>query len=135
MTQHNIFSRTAHGARSLRAPGTGRRKQAKRPRPRLPRRPDYPRAGRSGWRRWVPSWRLVTGSFLMLTATLTTVVGIAYARTDIPEDLNAFATQQDTVYYWADGSPMARTGWVSRQEMPLSKIPDDVRWAVLAAEN
>lgn len=83
----------------------------------------------------MPSWRLVTGSFLMLTATLTTVVGIAYARTDIPEDLNAFATQQDTVYYWADGSPMARTGWVSRQEMPLSKIPDDVRWAVLAAEN
>ncbi|MFJ5723204.1 transglycosylase domain-containing protein [Streptomyces sp. NPDC093149] len=135
MTQHNIFSRTAHGARSLRFPGAGRRRQAKRPRPRLPRRPDYPRAGRSGWRRWVPSWRLVTGSFLMLAATLTTVVGIAYARTDIPEDLNAFATQQDTVYYWADGSPMARTGWVSRQEMPLSKIPDDVRWAVLAAEN
>ncbi|MFB6985492.1 transglycosylase domain-containing protein [Streptomyces sp. NPDC056304] len=135
MTQHNIFSRTAHGARSLRFLGTTRRKQAKRPRPRLPRRPDYPRAGRSGWRRWVPSWRLVTGSFLMLAATLTTVVGIAYARTDIPEDLNAFATQQDTVYYWADGSPMARTGWVSRQEMPLSKIPDDVRWAVLAAEN
>lgn len=63
----------------------------------------------------------------MFTATRTTVVAIAYARTDIPEDLNAFATQQDTVYYWADGTPMARTGWVSRQEMPLPKIPDDVR--------
>nr|WP_256102791.1 transglycosylase domain-containing protein [Streptomyces sp. Ncost-T10-10d] len=116
-------------------PGTGRRNQAKRPRLRLPRKPDYPRTGRRGWRRWVPSWRLVVGSFLMFIATLTTVVGIAYARTDIPKDLNAFATQQDTVYYWADGTPMARTGWVSRQEMPLSKIPDDVRWAVLAAEN
>ncbi|MFE5093910.1 transglycosylase domain-containing protein [Streptomyces sp. NPDC056638] len=117
----------------------GRRNQAKRPRLHLhlhlPRKPDYPRTGRRGWRRWVPSWRLVVGSFLMFIATLTTVVGIAYARTDIPEDLNAFATQQDTVYYWADGTPMARTGWVSRQEMPLSKIPDDVRWAVLAAEN
>lgn len=63
------------------------------------------------------------------------MVAVAYARTDLPEDLNAFATQQDTVYYWADGSPMARTGWVSRQEMPLSKIPESVRWAVLAAEN
>lgn len=83
----------------------------------------------------MPSWRLALGSVLMFTATLATVVGIAYARTDIPEDLNAFATQQDTVYYWADGTPMARTGWVSRQEMPLSKIPDHVRWAVLAAEN
>lgn len=83
----------------------------------------------------MPSWRLVLGSALLFAATLVTVVGIAYARTDIPEDLNAFATQQDTVYYWADGTPMARTGWVSRQEMPLSKIPDHVRWAVLAAEN
>ncbi|MFE4332639.1 transglycosylase domain-containing protein [Streptomyces sp. NPDC056831] len=135
MTQHNLFSRTAHAARAALHPGRGRRKQAKRPRLHLPRKPDYPRTGRRGWRRWVPSWRLVVGSFLVFIATLTTVVGIAYARTDIPKDLNAFATQQDTVYYWADGTPMARTGWVSRQEMPLSKIPDDVRWAVLAAEN
>ncbi|MFE7039032.1 transglycosylase domain-containing protein [Streptomyces atratus] len=135
MTQHTLFSRTAHAARSALRPGTGCRKQAKQPRLRLPRKPDYPRTGRRGWRRWVPSWRLVAGSLLMFIATLTTVVGIAYARTDIPKDLNAFATQQDTVYYWADGTPMARTGWVSRQEMPLSKIPDDVRWAVLAAEN
>ncbi|MFI8887147.1 transglycosylase domain-containing protein [Streptomyces sp. NPDC053813] len=135
MTLHNAFSRTARTARAVLVPGTGRRKQVKRPRSRLPRRPDYPRAERSGWRRWVPSWRLVLGSALLFTATLVTVVGIAYARTDIPEDLNAFATQQDTVYYWADGTPMARTGWVSRQEMPLSKIPDHVRWAVLAAEN
>lgn len=59
----------------------------------------------------MPSWRLVTGSFLMVTATLVAVVGIAYARKDIPEDLNAFATQQDTVYYWAGGIPMARTGY------------------------
>ncbi|MER5849162.1 transglycosylase domain-containing protein [Streptomyces sp. NPDC002012] len=135
MTQHNLLSRTTHAARAALHPGTGRRKQAKRPSLRLLRKPDYPRTGRRGWRRWVPSWRLVVGSFLIFIATLTTVVGIAYARTDIPKDLNAFATQQDTVYYWADGTPMARTGWVSRQEMPLSKIPDDVRWAVLAAEN
>ncbi|MFB6813521.1 transglycosylase domain-containing protein [Streptomyces sp. NPDC056347] len=135
MTQLNVFGRTLRAARALSARGTGRRKQRKRPLARLARRPDYPRAGRSGWRRWVPSWRLVLGSALMFTATLATVVGIAYARTEIPDDLNAFATQQDTVYYWADGTPMARTGWVSRQEMPLSKIPEHVRWAVLAAEN
>lgn len=135
MTQHNRFSRAALAARAVLIPGTGRRKQTKRPIARRLRTPDYPRAGRRGWRRWIPSWRLGLGSVLMFTATLATVVGIAYARTDIPEDLNAFATQQDTVYYWADGTPMARTGWVSRQEMPLSKIPDHVRWAVLAAEN
>ncbi|MFI8391374.1 transglycosylase domain-containing protein [Streptomyces sp. NPDC085540] len=62
-------------------------------------------------------------------------VTIAYATTDIPDDLNSFATQQDNVYYWADGSTMARTGWVSRQEMPLDKVPAKVQGAVLAAEN
>ncbi|MFB7918526.1 transglycosylase domain-containing protein [Streptomyces sp. NPDC056061] len=135
MTQHTIFGRTKRATRGMLASGTGRRKQARRSRGRLPRRPDYPRTGRSGWRRWVPSWQLALGSCLTFVATLLTVVGIAYARTDIPKDLNSFATQQDTIYYWADGTPMARTGWVRRQEMPLSKIPDHVRWAVLAAEN
>ncbi|MET9885616.1 transglycosylase domain-containing protein [Streptomyces sp. NPDC006430] len=62
-------------------------------------------------------------------------VTFAYATTDIPDDLNSFATQQDNVYYWADGSTMARTGWVSRQEMPLDKVPAEVQGAVLAAEN
>ncbi|MEW2416539.1 transglycosylase domain-containing protein [Streptomyces sp. NPDC046866] len=66
---------------------------------------------------------------------MTGFVTIAYAVTDIPDDLNSFATQQDNVYYWADGSTMARTGWVSRQEMPLDKVPPKVQGAVLAAEN
>ncbi|MCT9092569.1 transglycosylase domain-containing protein [Streptomyces sp. ASQP_92] len=101
--------------------------------PRL--RPAYPRPGRAGWRRWVPSWRqwlgLVGSGFLGLCC----LIGYAYATTDIPDDLNTFATQQDNVYYWADGSKMARTGWVSRQEMPLDKVPPQVQGAVLAAEN
>ncbi|WP_240106463.1 transglycosylase domain-containing protein [Streptomyces sp. MUM 203J] len=62
-------------------------------------------------------------------------MGIAYALTEIPEKPNDFATQQDNVYYWSDGTRMARTGWINRQEMPLEKVPEDVRWAVLAAEN
>ncbi|WP_260610574.1 transglycosylase domain-containing protein [Streptomyces sp. WAC06614] len=66
---------------------------------------------------------------------MTGFVTLAYAVTDIPDDLNSFATQQDNVYYWADGSTMARTGWVSRSEMPLDKVPPKVRGAVLAAEN
>lgn len=62
-------------------------------------------------------------------------LGVAYATTDVPENLNSYATQQDNVYFWSDGTPMARTGWVRRQAMPLKDIPEDVRWAVLAAEN
>lgn len=100
-----------------------------------PLRPRYPRPNRTGWRRWVPSLRqtllLCTWSVLALIA----LVGWAYARTAIPTDLNAYATQQDNVYYWADGTEMARVGPVDRQAMPLDRIPTAVQSAVLAAEN
>ncbi|MGO4455871.1 transglycosylase domain-containing protein [Streptomyces sp. M-16] len=98
-------------------------------------RPAYPRPGRTGWRRWVPSWRQWLGACLYAFIGMVGFVACAYATTDIPDDLNSFAKQQDNVYYWADGSTMARTGWVSRQEMPLDKVPPKVQGAVLAAEN
>lgn len=98
-------------------------------------RPAYPRPGRTGWRRWGPSWRQWLGACLYAFIGMVGFVACAYATTDIPDDLNSFAKQQDNVYYWADGSTMARTGWVSRQEMPLDKVPPKVQGAVLAAEN
>ncbi|MGV9252694.1 transglycosylase domain-containing protein [Streptomyces sp. NPDC003697] len=98
-------------------------------------KPAYPRPGRAGWRRWVPSWRQWLGAWLTATGLSALFLAVAYAATDIPENLNSYATQQDNVYFWSDGTPMARTGWVQRQAMPLKDIPEDVRWAVLAAEN
>ncbi|MFI0909020.1 transglycosylase domain-containing protein [Streptomyces abikoensis] len=98
-------------------------------------RPAYPRPGRTGARRWIPSWRQTLGLFGCLFGTLAAAVTVLYATTDIPTDLNAFATQQDNVYYWADGSEMARTGPVNRQDAALDKVPEKVRWAALAAEN
>ncbi|MFJ5528756.1 transglycosylase domain-containing protein [Streptomyces sp. NPDC093261] len=98
-------------------------------------KPVYPRKGRVGWRRWVPSWRQWIGAVLTSIGLSGVFLVIAYAATDIPDNLNSYATQQDNVYFWSDGTPMARTGWVQRQAMPLKDIPVQVRWAVLAAEN
>ncbi|MES4887576.1 transglycosylase domain-containing protein [Streptomyces sp. NPDC096012] len=98
-------------------------------------KPVYPRPGRTGWRRWMPSWRQWLGGVLTSFGLLGAFLVTAYALTDIPDNLNSYATQQDNVYFWSDGTPMARTGWVQRQAMPLKEIPQDVRWAVLAAEN
>ncbi|MFI1047269.1 transglycosylase domain-containing protein [Streptomyces griseoruber] len=98
-------------------------------------RPQYPRPGRTDWRRWIPSWRQCLGGFFASLGLSTFLLVVAYAATDIPENLNSYATQQDNVFFWSDGTPMARTGWVQRQAMPLKDIPEDVRWAVLAAEN
>ncbi|WP_318203765.1 transglycosylase domain-containing protein [Streptomyces sp. SCL15-4] len=98
-------------------------------------KPVYPRPGRTGWRRWMPSWRQWIGAVLSSFGLLGAFLVTAYAMTDIPANINSYATQQDNVYFWSDGTPMARTGWVQRQAMPLKDIPQDVRWAVLAAEN
>ncbi|MGW1157058.1 transglycosylase domain-containing protein [Streptomyces sp. NPDC002513] len=98
-------------------------------------KPVYPRPGRVGWRRWAPSWRQWLGAVLASIGLSGAFLVVAYAATDIPNNLNSYATQQDNVYFWSDGTPMARTGWVQRQAMPLKDIPVQVRWAVLAAEN
>ncbi|MFH9195511.1 transglycosylase domain-containing protein [Streptomyces globisporus] len=104
--------------------------------PRLRRvRPHYPRPGLTGWKRWLPTWRQTGGAVLASFGLSVLALTVAYAVTDIPDNLNSFATQQDNVYFWADGTPMARAGWVQRQEMELDNVPEDVRWAVLAAEN
>ncbi|RLV09916.1 penicillin-binding protein [Streptomyces griseocarneus] len=126
--KHAAPSSRRHAAASHRSRAAPRRRKRR-------LLPAYPRPGRQGFRRWVPSWRQTTGLFLTAGALLTALVSVMYIRTDIPADLNAFAIQQDNVYYWADGSEMARTGEVNRQDTALDKIPEKVRWAALAAEN
>ncbi|WP_244178738.1 transglycosylase domain-containing protein [Streptomyces rubellomurinus] len=96
---------------------------------------DYPRRGRRGVRRWLPSWRQLLLAVGLGATALTGWLAWFYATTEVPDDLNAFATQQNNVYFWADGTEMARVGQVNRQEVPLGQVPEPVQWAVLAAEN
>ncbi|MFF3316878.1 transglycosylase domain-containing protein [Streptomyces sp. NPDC003035] len=96
---------------------------------------DYPRYGKYGWRRWVPSWKLVTGLFLAFIGSLMGAATIAYSQVGIPKEDEA-AKAQNNVYYWADGSQMAATGGeVNRQIIGISKIPMDMQNAVISAEN
>jgi membrane peptidoglycan carboxypeptidase len=95
---------------------------------------DYPRAGKRGLRRWLPSWRQVLGTFLLCAASLMGVVTYAYATTNIPSP-NPSTQQQGNTYYWADGSVMATQGATSRENVELSQVPKNVQWDFLAAEN
>ncbi|MGW5864644.1 transglycosylase domain-containing protein [Streptomyces sp. NPDC055239] len=95
---------------------------------------DYPRHGRRGLRRWLPSWRLWGGSLTLLLSTLVCLFALVYAAVDIPDE-NATAQREANVYYWADGTQMVSTGEVNRQNVRLSEIPDAVESAVIAAEN
>ncbi|MEV6809851.1 transglycosylase domain-containing protein [Streptomyces sp. NPDC051132] len=96
---------------------------------------DYPRAGMGGWRRWVPSWKLVSGLFIGFVGSLVVMVGIGYAMVSIPNENDA-AKSQNNVYYWADNTQMVATGTgVNRQNVSIDQIPEAMRFAVISAEN
>lgn len=96
---------------------------------------DYPRAGKYGAARWVPSWKLVSGLFIGFIGGLVAVAGIGYAMVGVP-DIAKTAQAQNNVYYWADKSQMVATGGeTNRQIVNLSQIPQAMRYAVISQEN
>ncbi|MEV6743056.1 transglycosylase domain-containing protein [Streptomyces sp. NPDC051080] len=114
-------------------PGRGRGRGSQRPVKK--RFIDYPRAGKYGFRRWVPSWKLVLSLCIGFFGLLMGVGGIAYAMVGLP-DVQKAATAQNNVYLWDDGSQMIATGGaVNRQLIPYAQIPEAMRDAVISAEN
>ncbi|MEU4210462.1 transglycosylase domain-containing protein [Streptomyces sp. NPDC026206] len=110
----------APGARGAPTHGTGHG------RPRRPRR--------TGWRRLVPTWRMVLGGFLLIVLIVVGILVAGYTLVDIPA-ANKAAVAESNVFLYADGSQLARDGEINRESVPLSKVPKDVQHAVLAAED
>ncbi|MGC2997846.1 transglycosylase domain-containing protein [Streptomyces sp. G35A] len=107
---------------------------------RQPRAADAPtgqaagKRGRTGWRRLVPTWRMVLGTFLVVTTLVVGALVLGYTLVQIPS-ANALATQQANVYLYADGSVIARDGEVNRENVSLPQISKDAQHAILAAED
>ncbi|MGA5561353.1 transglycosylase domain-containing protein [Streptomyces platensis] len=95
---------------------------------------DYPRQGREGPRRWLPSWRQWLGVLSLCILGLFGLFAVVYAKIDVPDE-NELARKQATVYHWSDGSEMVSVGAVNRQNVTLDKVPDSVENSVIAAEN
>ncbi|MFD9458513.1 transglycosylase domain-containing protein [Streptomyces sp. NPDC059985] len=89
---------------------------------------------RTGWRRALPTWRMLLGSLVLLGLLLGGALVAGYLLVDIPP-ANAAATAQSNVYLYSDGSQLARDGEVNRVNVPLSQVPLTVQEAVLAAED
>ncbi|OAH11819.1 transglycosylase domain-containing protein [Streptomyces jeddahensis] len=112
-------------------PGRGRR-----PAPAKKRFIDYPRAGKYGAARWVPSWRQVTGTLVAFFGGLLIAAGIGYAMVGVPSAKNAAATAENNVFYWSDNkTQMAATGDTNRQNVEFKDIPKAMQEAVISAEN
>ncbi|MGI5456253.1 transglycosylase domain-containing protein [Streptomyces sp. CA-249302] len=96
---------------------------------------DYPRSGKYGVARWLPSWKLVAGLFIGFFGSMVAVAGIAYAMVGVP-DIAKTAEAQNNVFYWSDGSEMVATGGeTNRQIVNLSQIPKAMQYAVISQEN
>ncbi|MFF8715408.1 transglycosylase domain-containing protein [Streptomyces sp. NPDC015184] len=96
------------------------------------KKPERPK--RTGWRRAVPTWRMTLGAVLLLALLLIGGFIAGYELVDIPP-ANASATAQSNVYLYEDGSTLARSGEVNRENVKLAQIPLTVQRAVLAAED
>ena len=59
---------------------------------------------------------------------------LAYFTVDIP-DANAYVNSQSTIIQYSNGEEIGRVGTQNRQIIPLAKIPLNIRYAVLAAED
>lgn len=96
---------------------------------------DYPRHDKYGWRRWMPSWKFVTGLCIAFFGSMVAAAGIGYAMVSVP-DIAKTAEAQNNVYYWADGKQMVATGGErNRQIVNLEQIPKAMQNAVIYQEN
>ncbi|MFE6623238.1 transglycosylase domain-containing protein [Streptomyces sp. NPDC057740] len=95
----------------------------------MPKRPK-----RTGWRRIIPTWRMVLGTFVIGVTLLAGLFFLGYSMVKIPP-ANALATKQANVYLYADGSVIARDGEVNRENVTLAQMSKASQHAILAAED
>jgi membrane peptidoglycan carboxypeptidase len=102
-----------------------------------PGTPEATAAGkpkRTGWRRAIPTWRMMLGGFIIVVLLLIGGFFLGYSLVQIPP-ANALATKQANVYLYADGSVIARDGEINRENVTLPQISKDAQHAILAAED
>ncbi|HEY4456138.1 MAG TPA: transglycosylase domain-containing protein, partial [Pseudonocardiaceae bacterium] len=95
---------------------------------------DYPRRDRRGIRHWIPSWRLMLGTFVVFAGLLVGGFFIALHNVVIPQP-NDFAVAQATIFEYSDGKTQIAHVGTNRVSVPLSQIPPDMQHALLAAED
>ncbi len=110
---------------------------ARRPAKRTGRRRffNYPRRGKGPIQRWLPSWRVVVGTFLGFFALGAGVAFAAYATTEVPSNLDSIDNQVTTIYYSDGVTEITKIHNETRVIVELADLPAHVGNAVIASED
>jgi len=96
---------------------------------------NYPRRGRTGFTRWIPSWRLILGLGVTGIALGLLALFAAVKLITVPP-ANTLAQAQTAIFYYDDGkTEIGRIGTTNRISVALTQIPVITQHAVLAAED
>ncbi|SNT42117.1 Membrane carboxypeptidase (penicillin-binding protein) [Streptosporangium subroseum] len=85
-----------------------------------------------------PGRRLLRITLIVFGIGLFSVIGllaVVWAVTPIPDSTQPKATAQGSVIYYRDGKTVLAKQGVNRKSVPLQKVPETLRNAVIAAEN
>ncbi|BEP13139.1 transglycosylase/D,D-transpeptidase PonA1 [Acidothermaceae bacterium B102] len=101
-----------------------------------PTKPPKVRRGRSGWRRWLPTWRMIWVTALSGFVLVSAGVAYLWFSTPIPKEASAFSQIQGTTVLYSDGTVLGNIGATNRHSLDdLKLVPLVVQHAVLAAED
>ena len=90
---------------------------------------------KTGWRRYVPNWKIVVGLFILAIGGVGTLIGVAYAQTPIPSGVQSAAEKQQSTIYYSDGKTLIATVGTPRVPVKLSQISPNMQNAVIALED
>ncbi len=105
---------------------------------------DFPRYGRHGFGRWIPSWRLVSVLTMSTVILLVAAFLVAYAATPFTPPDQATAFKQTSFVYYSDGTQIGQFKEEQREVVDLQAdggppgprlVPLFVQRAVLSAED
>ncbi|MBT2230826.1 penicillin-binding protein [Nonomuraea sp. NEAU-A123] len=93
---------------------------------------------RSGGEKDMGKRRILRRLLIVFGAGIVLAIGlfaVAWAMTPIPDSTQKEATAQGSVIYYRDGKTVLAKKGIDRRTVPLAKVPQHVRDAVIAAEN
>ncbi|MFS1298705.1 transglycosylase domain-containing protein [Streptosporangium longisporum] len=93
---------------------------------------DAPKKKR--WTRFLPNWKILMASFVVVTAGVFGMIAVAYAGTPVPTAKGSVNDRASVIYYGDNKTVLARLG-VRRTPVEIDKIPRHVQDAVIALEN